>query len=156
MSVVVRPARSDELQSLSELCLRSKAVWGYDQAFLRACRRELTLVPDELRSTLIAVAEEQQDVAGVVQVKVVAADADLLKLFVEPSKLRRGIGSLLFSWAIQQATNSEATTLFIEADPDAAAFYRGMGAVDAGFAPSGSISGRLLPKLAFNLAGRRM
>jgi GNAT superfamily N-acetyltransferase len=91
-----------------------------------------------------------------VQVKVVHTEADLLKLFVEPSKLRRGIGGLLFDWAIKQAMNTGATKLFIEADPDAAPFYRGMGAFDVGFAPSGSIPGRLLPKLAFNLAGGRV
>jgi N-acetylglutamate synthase-like GNAT family acetyltransferase len=116
----------------------------------------MTIVPDELRSTLIAVADDQDGVAGVVQIKVVQTNANLLKLFVEPRKLRRGIGSTLFDWAIAQATNMGATKLFIESDPDAAQFYRGVGAFDVGFAPSGSIPGRLLPKLAFNLAGDRV
>jgi N-acetylglutamate synthase-like GNAT family acetyltransferase len=156
MSIVVRPATPDELPNLSELCQRSKAVWGYDQVFLQACWREMTILPEELRSTLIAVADDQDGVAGVVQLKVVDTEGDLLKLFIEPSKLRSGIGSLLFDWAIEQATNMGATRLFIEADPGAAQFYRDMGAYDVGFAPSGSIPGRLLPKLAFNLARDRV
>ena len=41
----LRPARPDEADLLTELCLRSKAVWGYDDAFMRACRAELTLSP---------------------------------------------------------------------------------------------------------------
>jgi hypothetical protein len=63
---------------------------------------------------------------------------------------------MLFDWAIEQATNMGATRLFIEADPDAAQFYRGVGAFDVGFAPSESIPGRLLPKLVFNLTGDRV
>jgi hypothetical protein len=44
-----------------------------------------------------------------------------------------------------------ARRVFIEADPDAAPFYRRMGARDAGLAPSGSIAGRMLPRLVFEL-----
>ena len=152
MSLVVRQARLEELPGLSELCLRSKAVWGYDQAFLEACRSELTLRPEELRTTLVAVAESESGVAGVVQIKVADAEADLLKLFIEPRKLRSGIGSFLLSWAIEQAKSMGATRLLVESDPDAASFYRGIGAYDVGVAPSGSIPGRFLARLAFDLA----
>jgi len=149
---VLRQARLEELPGLSELCLRSKAVWGYDQAFLEACRSELTLWPEDLRTTLVAVVESGSGVAGVVQLKVVAAEADLLKLFVEPRELRRGLGSFLFGWAIEQAKSRGAARLLIDSDPDAALFYRGLGAYDVGVAPSGSIPGRMLPRLAFDLA----
>jgi GNAT superfamily N-acetyltransferase len=149
---VVRQARLEELHGLSELCLRSKAVWGYDQAFLEACRSELTLRPEELRTTLVAVAESESGVAGVVQIKVADAEADLLKLFIEPRELRSGIGSFLLSWAIEQAKSMGATRLLVESDPDAASFYRGIGAYDVGVAPSGSIPGRFLARLAFDLA----
>ncbi len=152
MSLVVRQARLEELPGLSELCLRSKAVWGYDQAFLEACRSELTLRPEELRTTLVAVAESESGVAGVVQIKVADAEADLLKLFIEPRELRSGIGSFLLSWAIEQAKSMGATRLLVESDPDAASFYRGIGAYDVGVAPSGSIPGRFLARLAFDLA----
>ena len=41
--LALRPARPEEAPALTELCLRSKAVWGYDAAFMQACRRELTM-----------------------------------------------------------------------------------------------------------------
>jgi len=41
--------------------------------------------------------------------------------------------------------------LVIDADPDAADFYRRMGAVDAGSVASGSISGRVIPRLTIEL-----
>jgi hypothetical protein len=48
-------------------------------------------------------------------------------------------------------TEPFAVTMMIEADPDAAGFYRLMGAADDGIAPSGSIRGRLLPRLRVQL-----
>lgn len=141
-----------ELPALSELCLRSKAVWGYDAAFMAACRAELTLHPDDLLSSRIVVAEQGGAIVGVVQVRQVGhREADLAKLFVEPSALRGGIGKVLFAWAADAAKGMGAMRLVIEADPDAAPFYRRLGARDAGLAPSGSIAGRMLPRLMLDL-----
>jgi len=150
-TLVIRPPTIEELPALGELCMRSKAVWGYDSDFMQACRDELSFDPPELQVTRIAVAEEGGDLIGVAQVKVVGTQADLLKLFVEPGRLHGGIGRVLLSWAVGVARDMGATRLSIEADPGAAPFYRGMGAVDVGVAASGSIPGRMLPKLAIDL-----
>jgi GNAT superfamily N-acetyltransferase len=147
----LRNALQDELSSLSGLCLRSKAHWGYDEAFMAACRTELTLRPDELQTTSLQVAERDAAVAGLAQVKVTGADADLLKLFIEPALLGAGIGRLLFEWATAKARDLGATRMIIEADPGAAPFYERMGAHRAGFTPSQSIPGRMLPRMLMEL-----
>jgi GNAT superfamily N-acetyltransferase len=147
----LRPARPDEAELLTELCLRSKAVWGYDDAFMRACRAELTLTADDCADALLQVAADGDVVAGVVQVSVNGEAADLAKLFIAPGTIRSGVGRQLFDWAAAAARQRGARFLSIEADPDAAGFYRRMGAVDDGTAPSGSIPGRFLPKLKFLL-----
>ena len=149
--IKLRDGRRNELPSLSELCLRSKAVWGYDDAFMTACRTELTLRPDELQSTHLQVAERETAVAGLAQVKVTDVDADLLKLFVEPALLRSGVGRLLFEWAIATARALGAIRMIIEADPGATPFYEHMGARHAGFARSQSIAGRMLPRMQMDL-----
>ena len=149
--IQLRDARQDELPSLGELCLRSKAIWGYDDAFMTACQNELTLRPDELQSTHLQVAERDSTVVGLAQVKVTDSDADLLKLFVEPALLRSGVGRLLFEWATARARGLGAVRMIIEADPDAAPFYERMGARYAGFAPSQSIPGRMLPRMQMEL-----
>jgi GNAT superfamily N-acetyltransferase len=147
----VRAPTVEELPALSALCFRSKAVWGYDNDFMEACRTELTLQASELRSSSIAVAEGSWGIVGVAQIKVVGSEADLLKLFVEPTALGNGVGTALFLWAMNKARSKGAQRLLIEADPDAAPFYRRMGAEDCGLAPSGSIPGRTLPKLVKEL-----
>ncbi len=149
----IRMPRPDELPELSELCLRSKAVWGYDQDFIEACREELTLRAEELHTTHLAVADCGDCLVGVVQIGIARDQAELLKLFVEPDRIEKGIGRRLLNWAIEKARALGAVRLIIEADPGAAPFYSRMGAYHIGSAPSGSIPGRTLPKLAYDLQG---
>ena len=151
MALIIRSARVDELPGLSDLCLRSKAVWGYDEEFMKACRSELSFGPQDLELTHVAVAEEDRRILGVVQVRISDDNADLLKLFVAPEVLRKGTGRALFAWATGISMQMGAHQLVIEADPDAAPFYRQMGARDAGTAPSVSIPGRMLPRLTFDV-----
>ena len=148
---MIRAPKIEELPGLSELCLRSKATWGYNREFLEACRSELSFDQRDLQLTTIAVAELGGKVVGLAQVKVTGDEADLLKLFVEPSALHRGVGRALFAWATHVAKKRGATRLIIDSDPGAAPFYRRMGAYDLGQAPSGSIPGRMLPKLAIGV-----
>jgi hypothetical protein len=68
---ILREPTVEELPVLSALCLRSKAMWGYDNNFMEACRGELTIEPSDLRLTSIAVAEKDGKIVGVAQVKVV-------------------------------------------------------------------------------------
>lgn len=153
MPYLMRTPAVEELPTLSALCFRSKAAWGYDNDFMEACRHELSFDPLELQSTSIVAAEEHGRIVGVAQIKVMGKEADLLKLFVEPTELRGGVGKALFVWACGRAASMGADELILEGDPEAAPFYRRMGAEDCGFAPSGSIPGRLLPKLVKDLRG---
>ena len=150
--MLLRPARPDELHLLSELSLRSKAVWGYDQVFLDACRAELTIGPHELASSKVCVAEHDGSVVGVVQITVDGPIADLQKMFVEPGAIGLGVGRALFDWASAMARGLGAVALTIDADPGAVGFYKKMGATEFGSAPSGSIPGRVLPRLQVLLA----
>ncbi len=147
----LRQARSTELSDLSALCMRSKALWGYDADFMAACRAELTLSPDDLRTSLVQVAEHNGATVGMVQLVMSATGAELEKLFDEPSHVRRGVGRTLFEWAAAAARVAGATSLNIDSDPAAADFYRRMGARDAGTAPSTAIPGRALPRLILTL-----
>ena len=149
--LALRPARPDEAAALTELCLRSKAVWGYDAAFMQACRGELAVTPAAITSSRVQVAEIDGRLAGVAEVKSEGQIAQLEKLFVEPAMLRTGTGRKLLDWAKATARAAGATTMLIEADPDAAPFYRRMGAVDDGVVPSGSIPGRFIPRLNLSL-----
>ena len=150
----IRAVHPSELDALTDLCLRSKAYWGYDAAFMAACRAELTLRPTDLAETSLVVAERDGIAVGLVQVAVENGVCDLLKLFVEPDRIGQGHGAALFSWAVDEARRLGARTMTIEADPDAVPFYRSRGAREVGTVPSGSIPGRDLPLLEVSLVER--
>ncbi|WP_082143628.1 GNAT family N-acetyltransferase [Nitratireductor soli] len=140
----LRPPAPDEGAALTELCLRSKAVHGYDAAFIEACRAELTVDPLN-RSASIVVAELDGACAGMAEITVQGGEAELNKLFIEPACQARGIGKALLDWAKTEAACRGARALVFDADPGAAAFYERQGAVLTGRSPSGSIPGRFLP-----------
>lgn len=149
--LTLRRARAQEAAALSDLCLRAKAIWGYDRAFLEACRAELTFAAHQLESPLMSVAERAGVGVGVAQLGISGCDSELLKLFVEPSAIRTGVGQALFDWARTAALAAGARRLVIESDPAAAGFYRRMGASPAGDAASGSVPGRRIPRLVLML-----
>jgi N-acetylglutamate synthase-like GNAT family acetyltransferase len=149
--LTLRSARPNEAAALTELCLRSKAVWGYDDEFMLACHRELTLTPENIRTSDVQVAEADGKVVGVAQITLSGKVAALDKLFVEPRSLRSGAGRMLFAWAKSLARQAGAAVLVIESDPGAAPFYRRMGAIDDGIASSGSIPGRFIARLRVDL-----
>ncbi len=149
--ILLRPARAAELPALSGLCLRSKAHWGYDAAFLAACREELTLTAEDLALSSVTVAEVSGRAVGVAQVAAVEEACDLCKLFVDPPAMGRGLGRALLAWVVAEARRMRARRLTIEADPGAVPFYEKMGARHVGEAPSGSIPGRRLPLLELEI-----
>jgi hypothetical protein len=44
----IRPARVEEASVLSDLCLRSKAVWGYDAGFMALMPAALGVAPEHI------------------------------------------------------------------------------------------------------------
>src|SRR6266567_3766600 len=149
--LTLRSAKPNEAAALTELCLRSKAAWGYDDEFMLACRNELTLTPEDICTSDVHVAEADGRVIGVAQIALSGKVAALDKLFVDPGSLRLGAGRKLFAWAKTIARQGGATSLVIESDPDAAPFYRHMGATDDGVVLSGSVPGRFIPRLRIDL-----
>jgi GNAT superfamily N-acetyltransferase len=152
MMISLRTARPDEAAFLTELCLRSKASWGYDEEFMAASRFEAILTPDMVAASCVVVAEIHARVAGVAQLIVRDSVAELDKLFVEPDRHRQGVGRALLNWARTEASEAGATALIVDADPYAAEFYRRCGAVDVGLFPSHIFPGRFLPRLKFALS----
>ena len=145
--VRIRRARQSEAARLSALALASKAVWGYDAQFLGRCRAELTVSVDYIASQPAYVAEADGRTAGFYGLSLAGGGASLDYLFVDPQQLRRGLGEALWRHALGVARSLGAGALLIEADPNAEAFYRRMGAQRVGAVASGSIPGRELPLL---------
>jgi GNAT superfamily N-acetyltransferase len=156
-ALTLRAAQPDEVTALSELALRSKAHWGYDAAFLDACRDELTLHAGHLTTGVVVVPEVDGAIAGFSRLTALGDDgtAEADMLFVAPEHIGAGVGHALFTRVREDAVAHGCTTLRIEADPNALGFYEREGAVRTGEVPSASIAGRALPLLHLDLLARR-
>ena len=156
MAIDLRPARPGEAATLSELALRSKAHWGYDEEFLQRCRVVLTLRDDELEPRRTVVAEEDGRIVGYYTLDESEhnGESELGNLWIDPRHLRRGVGRLLWEHAIETARRLGLTSLLVTADPHAEGFYRAMGATRVGRVPSEIAPGRLLPQLRVTISAQ--
>lgn len=151
LPVSVRDAVLAEAHVLDALMLSSKAVHGYDEAFLEACRSELQVTAERLRTERIRVAELAGQVVGVAALALAGDEAELTALFVKPGQIGQGVGRALWLDALQAARTRGARTLRIDSDPHVVGWYLARGAQLCGYSASGSIPGRLLPRLELDL-----
>lgn len=146
----LRQARPGEAAELSALCLRSKAHWGYDAAFLAACVPALTVSAAMIAAGQVLVAADAGDrPLGVAALSHDGAAVELL--FVDPAAMGQGIGRALLAALVQRARAQGRDSLAIAADPGAEAFYLRQGAVRVGWVESEVLPGRRLPLLGLAL-----
>jgi GNAT superfamily N-acetyltransferase len=150
---VIRSAQAGEAEILTALCVRSKAHWGYDDAFMRSSQASLTVSDGDIASGRVLVATDDDRVVGVARVE---PDGELGVMFVDPPAMGRGAGRALFAAAAALARRLGARSMPILADPNAAPFYERMGARFVSHAPSDAIPGRTLPLYEYDLTHEEM
>jgi GNAT superfamily N-acetyltransferase len=149
--VQIRRARPGEASRLSALAFRSKALWGYDAAFLDACRPDLTIGEDLVGSGRVFVAQIAHVTAGFASLSGDPPRLELAHLFVEPDSIGNGVGRRLFEYLVAEARRLGASELVVESDPNAEGFYKVMGAERIGTAASIVDPARQLPLLCLRL-----
>lgn len=152
----LRPARSADAERLTDLAMRSKAHWGYDEAFMAACRAELTITPARIEREVFIVAEQDGEIAGCAGFSFAEdsggiATGEVEDVFVEPASIGSGLGGRLMTALLEAARARGLRRLFVDSDPNAVGFYENQGFRRIGEAPSGSIPGRTLPRLVQSL-----
>jgi GNAT superfamily N-acetyltransferase len=129
-SQTIRPVRVEEAALLHALTQRSTMHWGYEPEFLEWEPESIAVTPAFLEKALASYAlEEDSVVTGYYTLTGTAAHAHLDKLFVDAPFIGTGRGKLLWHHAIATARWLNVQQLDFYADPNAASFYRAMGAV---------------------------
>jgi GNAT superfamily N-acetyltransferase len=145
-----RPARPDEGVALTELALRAKAHWGYDEGFLDAARMSLTIDAETLRSARVFVAERDGAVVGFHGLLGEPPCGQLEWMFLEPHAIGHGYGRAMWHDAMERAGAAGFTELLIESDRFAEPFYLAMGAARIG-ATASPVDGAPLPLLRIEI-----
>jgi len=149
--MTIRRTRAADRDMLAALAFRSKAHWGYDDAFMERSRDVLTPSDDYLANDPVYVAEDDAGtVVGFYGFVREVRELWLNDLWVEPDAIGSGAGRALFAHAVETARAACEAAFFIESDPNAEGFYLAMGAARAGERVAAG-SGRVLPVLRYDL-----
>ena len=108
----IRRALPEDAGALSALAFRSKAHWGYSDEFMRACRAELTLSPDDIETHPTFVVELHGEAIGFYTLERLSDDeVELGYLFVEAAAIGRGHGRRLIEHAKAEAVGLGVRTM---------------------------------------------
>ncbi len=149
---IIREAKPEEADKLTELCLVSKASWGYPKEWIEKWRTELTITPEIISNSIAIVAEKKEKIIGFwCRPKVDSTYILYGFLFIDPRYMGKGIAKKLYEELKIRLLAIGIESFVIEADPNAVPFYLKLGAEKIGEKESQSIQGRKIPILKFIL-----
>ena len=147
----IRPAQGHEAEALTAIALKAKAYWGYPADTLESWKRELTVSTQAITSRPTFVAVIGDEIVGFYSLLPSDHSWKLDHLWVLPQLMDRGIGRALVAHALETAARGGASSVTVDADPNAESFYLACGANRCGEvpAPIRGEPGRVRPQLAF-------
>jgi len=149
----IRPADPSEGSFLTELTIRSKAHWGYSEAFMVLATPELEFRPEKFMPDFLVYVLEMDNIrVGFCSLLRVDDDTvELHDLFIDPAHIGCGHGKRLWFFALDIARGRGFRRLTLTADPNAEPFYLAQGAVRIEEQPSPVQHDRVLPVLEYLL-----
>lgn len=133
---VIRRAAPDESTVLNELTGRSVLHWGYEPEFLDWEPEAITVTPEWIADFPVFVLEEAGRIVAYYGLVGEPPEMSLDKLFVDADRIGTGCGTRLWLHAVSTARDLGAEVLVLASDPNAASFYRAMGAEWTGEEPT--------------------
>jgi GNAT superfamily N-acetyltransferase len=127
-AVSIRSAIAAERRALEELQFRASIHSTRYTDVLRAHPDAIEVPPRQFEQGLVRVAEDGDGVVGfAVLLSPVEGACELDAIFVEPDRMRTGIGRLLIDDAVARARCWGANRIEVVANPDAVNFYERVG-----------------------------
>jgi GNAT superfamily N-acetyltransferase len=133
-STEIRMVRAAAVHSarLTQIAHAAKSYWGYPAHWIELWHNQLTVSPGFIEANEVWAAEVDGMLLGFYALTGEAPQLSLDHMWVFPVAIGQGIGRELFAHALVRASALGASSLEIEADPNAQGFYERMGAVTVG------------------------
>jgi len=147
----IRKAETEDAATLTRIAHDAKRHWGYPEHWIAHWQDDLTISPDFVAANQVYVAEREGELLGFYALILKNDKAELDHMWVAPAHIGSGVGKELFLHAMQTAAMNSIDAVEILSDPNAAGFYRKMGAHQIGETTS-EIDGRsrTLPRLTID------
>jgi GNAT superfamily N-acetyltransferase len=129
---MIKLASVGDAQTLTQIALDAKRHWGYPEHWIKHWESDLTISAEFITSNHVYVAENEGEIRGFYALCLVDEKAELEHLWVRPSHIGTGIGKELFLDAMERAAKLNVSEVGLSADPNAAGFYKRMGASQVG------------------------
>lgn len=130
----VRRATADDRTMLDELTLAGVRHWGHHENHPEAYQglvHMLAQESDPQDHPVFVFEDDQDEVVGFYELRDRGDHMELLRMFLRPELIGRGLGRTLWEHAVIEARRTH-NRLLIESDPGATGFYRAMGAEPVG------------------------
>lgn len=153
LALHIRSAHPHEGERLRVIAIASKTHWGYDLDRVRQWAVMGDFSAKGLREKEVYVAEVDRRVVAWAALIPKGELIWLDDLWVEPRWIGKGVGSHLFSHAVERARRLGGTRLEWEAEPNAVGFYEKLGGQ---YVRNGELTvwGRVLPVMGLDLAAQ--
>lgn len=142
----VRLARRDERKALEDLQRRSALVWEEYREALLSHPDAIHVSAGDIAAGAVRVAVDGNEVVGFSTVLIDGGRGELDALFVEPDRMRSGIGRVLIDDAAAVVRAAGGTRLDVTANPRALGFYE-----KVGFVADGEVATRFGPGVRMHL-----
>ncbi|WP_127533767.1 GNAT family N-acetyltransferase [Paenibacillus kobensis] len=147
----IRRAIEGDAEELSRIAYASKAYWGYDDQYMISAKPFLTITSEHIHRNEVYVQERSDGIAGFYSLRLEGRESELVWLFVRPSFIGKGMGSLLWNHLVHLADSCGAQRMYIVSDPNAERFYLARGASRVGTKPSLVDPSIAMPWLRYDL-----
>jgi transcriptional regulator len=148
-------AETKSIPNINQIIRSSKAIWNYPSEYLNAALPLLEIDENYLTENLaFEILENNDKTIGFFAIAEKEGDKYLDHLWIEPSRLRKGIGRMACDFIFQLAAKKGWSRIFVFPDPPAVGFYEKLGFENTGESVTSRVSGGpifFLHRKTFNL-----
>jgi GNAT superfamily N-acetyltransferase len=128
MNYKIIRAQSQHAQVLTEIAISAKRHWHYPEAWIQHWLPQLTISAEYISATEVWIMTNENKLIAFYALSQNEAGCELDHLWVLPEYIGKGIGKALVEHALERCKVLGTSTLKIDSDPNAQAFYERMGA----------------------------
>lgn len=145
-------AQPEDASTLTGIAMAAKRHWGYPDNWMVKWQEVLTISPSSVSVNKVYKAIRNGKIVGFYELINTHTKLELKHMWVHPDEIGHGVGQQLMAHVIRQAVSADHEDMEIESDPNAAGFFKKMGARSVGariYKLEGSQ--RMLPLLYLNI-----